>query len=86
MTKSEERITFGLTTVDGEEVGSVTIRMDQITEIKTGTHFGRTTVSTPIGYFHINDGSRAAEARIHRYMADKIDGDLAGAKRETRIA
>jgi hypothetical protein len=68
----EETITFELTLAGGEPVGTITLRIDQITKIESYTG-ARSLVSTGIGTFYVGQTSRTAQARVHRYLADKLE-------------
>jgi hypothetical protein len=68
----EDKITFTLTLAGGAHVGVITLRIDQITKIES-YQGGRSLVSTGIGTFYVGGESRAAQARVHRYLADKLE-------------
>jgi hypothetical protein len=88
---TSEVIRFELTLAGGDRVGTIELEIDQITKIE-GYHDGRSLVSTGIGTFYVGQASRTAQARVHRYLADKLEHEAeleavrADAAQEARIS
>jgi hypothetical protein len=73
---TSEIIRFELTLATGARVGTIELEIDQITKIES-YQGGRSLVSTGIGTFYVGQASRTAQARVHRYLADKLEAEVA---------
>jgi hypothetical protein len=73
---TSEIIRFELTLATGARVGTIELEIDQITKIES-YQGGRSLVSTGIGTFYVGQASRTAQARVHRYLADKLEAEIA---------
>ena len=88
--EEKEAISFELTLAGGARVGTIFLEIDQITKIES-YQGGRSLVSTGIGTFYVGEASRTAQARVHRYLADKLEHEAvleavkADAAAESRI-
>jgi hypothetical protein len=87
---TSEVIRFELTLAGGEPVGTIELKIDQITKIEKWQG-GRSLVSTGIGTFYVSEASKPAQARVHRYLADRLEHEAeleavkADAAQEARI-
>jgi hypothetical protein len=72
--EDQETVTLKLTRATGEDVGSITLRIDQITSIESNPDM-RARVITKIGSFFVDDSTKQVQATIYRHLAERLEAE-----------